>query len=258
MIRMTGGRAITSALLAALLGLTACGNDASGTPEGRSPQTTAASSTAATPDSPAQTSTATPDQASDVSDLPPAFPPLTEEVGTQHYLETMVRIHVLVTKNRQAHEVIPAVVAIKSKADCTFVPNQGGATQKVGDGVSGGVSPEIAACFKDGKLAIFYAPHKFYQLYRNNNVGFIHDVVRNVMRDYLALLTQNKIKDLDRLVTACAAGRMIGGLRDKSYITVQKAGSLELSDPNDQSDWAKIYRAARDTGNCPSRWLGAA
>lgn len=228
--------------------LTACSVDPPASPtHGSAPASPQASSTAAEAQQ-------TPSVTTGQSPLPSAFPPLLEEAQIDTWVNVMVRIHVETAKNRQQHEVMPKIVKVTKKADCQIVPGQA-ATQQVGDRVSSGLSPEIAPCLKDGTLAVFYAPHRLYELSRDNNPLFMQDVLRGVVRDYLALLTQHKLNDLDRRVTACVAGRMIGGLRDAKYLTVNRANALELSSPDDNSEWAQIFKTARDTGDCPSRWL---
>lgn len=192
-------------------------------------------------------------------DVPKAFPVFTEQKVATEYVKTMADIHVAATKNRQFHEVAPQVTAVTGAMSCPTVPGQTGKLRQVGDtakNTKAGKALVIASCYKGGNRSIFFAPYRLYQIHLTDNPQVLEDVIRNAMRDHLAGLTQDKIGQYDRPFVACAAGRMIGGLRDKGYIKSQRANILEVK-ADDQSDYAKAYRNARDTGNCAPKYLGS-
>jgi len=199
------------------------------------------------------------DQTPEAIEVPLSFPVLTEEASIRQYVMTMAEIHVAVTKSRQYHEVPPQVTAVTGAMSCPTVPGQTGKLRQVGDAAKNtkaGKAMVIAACYKGSKRSIFFAPSRMYQIRQTQNVQVLEDVIRVAMRDYLAGVTQDKAGNYDKLIVACSAGRMIGGLRDGNYYTVQRANALEVSS-SDQSEYAKVYRNARDTGLCAPRLFGS-
>lgn len=192
-------------------------------------------------------------------EVPDSFPPFQEQAHAVEYVQTMADIHVAVTKSRQRHEAPPQVTAVSGSMSCPTVKGQTGVMRQVGDtakNTRAGKAMVIASCFKGKKRSIFFAPYKLYQIRQTKNVHVLEDTIRTAMIDYLAGVTHDKAGHVDRLITACSAGRMIGGLRDGNYIGSQRANTLMVK-PNDQSEFAKVYRNARDTGSCAPGLFGS-
>lgn len=235
----------------AALALAGCGVEV--TPEGAPP---ASSATAApsTAESQATRGTEPSPQPSRSWNVPRAFPILTEEIDTAGYLRTMFDIHTASTRNLQPHEDSPRLVRVAGVQDC--VQQRG--TVRLGDTAkpAKGKKPLLmAACIQSGRPVVKFAPHRVYDTYRNVLRDDVEAAIRDTYRAYLVLLIYKRTGNTDRLVDACAAGRVVGGLRLKSYLMPYKAESLVV-EPNDHSEWATTYRTARDKGSCASRLLG--
>jgi hypothetical protein len=264
---MTSSRRWSRLALGALLTLSAFGCDAG--PIGVTPESTAPV-TSATPDPGPSTYAREPvegeepaqqKQITGSSSVSTTLPFLTEETGVTAYLTETLRINMAVLKSPQAQEVMPVLVPVKTKKPCfknvdaAKRGNAANAPYKVGDKASAS-SPLLTACIKNGKLAFYYAPSKFYQFHLNRNVPQVHELVIRAVGDYLAQLTRNKWGVADGgYYSECALGRLIGGLRDKDYVSEYWAGAQEVDGEVD-TEGEKVYVTARDQGWCSNVWLG--
>jgi hypothetical protein len=199
---------------------------------------------------PLPTPITTPPQLPEVEFLPPSFPVLTEEVGVPEYMATMFQIHTGAIKAQQPHESIPFVpIRVKDGADEACATALG--TVRVGKGSK---SLPMAACIHGGKVVVikYHAP-KVYQLKLDFNPHVLAGHVRDA---YIAAITQmvslRKISR-DPLIAACAAGRVVGGLRDHNYLGQTEANDLFITTTG---EWANVYRRARDEGTCRADLLG--
>lgn len=195
------------------------------------------------------------DQIPEKIDVPPAFPVFTEQAQARVHVRDMANIHVAATKTRQIHEVPPQVTAVKGAYKCKASPGQKRSTRWVGDTAKGNTI--VAACYNNGKWSIYFAPVKLYGIRQTEpKNGMVADLIREAMIDYLAGVTQEKAGLYDKLTVACTAGRMIGGLRDHNYIAQRFAGTLHVS-ASDRSEYAQIFRRARDEGYCAPRYFAS-
>lgn len=185
--------------------------------------------------------------------VPLVFPVLTEESNVASYLKTMLDIHAVALKNPQKHEWrTPPLVAVTGSEHC----RRPGAVWRVGDSAKPSKSApvaEIAACDKGGRPVIKYSPKMVYQLRLGHNRHVIETAIFNAYADYLVAKVREINGSGDRLVGACARGRLVGGLRDHNYLLPQRANSIHQTV---QGVWKKVFITARETGKCPAELLG--